>query len=112
MVITHAIRWFLFFPLFSLFFVALQGIKVKLDGEQQPTLPENVSVPLVEQMLGLGYGMVLRFEDLRSKPYAPFASFEQEFVSALGFETTLHLYLGGKQGSRALAPHTDPYDGF
>ena len=63
-----------------------QAIGVKFEGETRRALPHNASVELVERMLGMGYGMVIRFEDLRASPYAPFAAFESDFVDALGFQ--------------------------
>ena len=80
---------------------------------------------MLHELLRDGNGLLFRFEDVQqararsksaattaasSEPYAlaPIDSLAQAYRAALGFETTVHLYVGQKEGSRALHPHTDP----
>ena len=43
-------------------------------------------------------------------PAAPLRSLQEKLRRATGLDPTIHVYLSGKAGSRALPLHTDPYD--
>eukprot|EP00043_Microstomoeca_roanoka_P020267 m.242728 g.242728 ORF g.242728 m.242728 type:complete len:3263 (+) comp17138_c0_seq1:1001-10789(+) len=85
----------------------LRGFQIKEQGQ---TRKVATCQQLYAELHG-GAGAVVRFEDLLDSPAKPHV---QELHSAVkdvfGTESTVHLYHARKNDSRALMPHTDPYD--
>ena len=62
----------------------------------------------LDELLESGQGAVIRFEDLPRGLFKEMDTLAGELEGATGLEATAHLYLGKREGSRALQPHTDP----
>ena len=65
----------------------------------------------LKQGLDNGAGLLIRFEDFPLSPVNDLVAALQDGVqAAFGTQSTIHTYLATQQDSRALMPHTDPYD--
>lgn len=82
-------------------------IKVKSHGKLLPIDScKNLTAKLNE-----GAGLILRFEDWPSSPVQESVTSLQDVVRrSFGTASTVHLYVAATVESRALLPHTDPYD--
>ncbi|EGD78113.1 hypothetical protein PTSG_08991 [Salpingoeca rosetta] len=65
----------------------------------------------MEDELAAGAGLLIRYEDLVDSPAQDHVKQLQDGVrDVFGTESTVHLYHATQNESRALMPHTDPYD--
>ena len=61
--------------------------------------------------LDAGAGVLVRFEDMPDSPAQPSVRQLQDSIKhVFGTESTVHIYHATQPDSRALMPHTDPYD--
>ena len=65
----------------------------------------------MREELAKGAGLLVRFEDMYDPSFSDQVdALEQGVMDVFGTDSTIHLYHATQQGSRALQPHTDPYD--
>ena len=81
--------------------------QVKEQGQTR----QVTSCEQMHRELDAGAGVLVRFEGLDDSPATQSAGELQHAVHAVfGTESTIHLYHATQNESRALMPHTDPYD--
>eukprot|EP00049_Salpingoeca_infusionum_P006983 m.113649 g.113649 ORF g.113649 m.113649 type:complete len:3045 (-) comp13522_c0_seq4:422-9556(-) len=85
------------------------GIQLKHEGDTEKLEHENPCDGL-QNALGAGKGAVIRFEDYNGDAFGNVDQLGLAFAAAFRSETTVHMYVAEQEGSRALHPHTDPYD--
>ncbi|EGD79911.1 hypothetical protein PTSG_10194 [Salpingoeca rosetta] len=81
--------------------------QIKEQGETR----QVSSCKQMEDELAAGAGLLIRYEDLVDSPAQDHVKQLQDGVrDVFGTESTVHLYHATQNESRALMPHTDPYD--
>ncbi|EGD80129.1 hypothetical protein PTSG_13037 [Salpingoeca rosetta] len=82
-------------------------MQVKDEGETR----QVTSCSHMREELAAGAGVLVRFEDMHTSPVQEQVEQLQAGVRRVfGMDSTVHVYHATQQDSRALQPHTDPYD--
>ena len=89
-------------------------VQLKTEGESNGA----TSCAMMRERLAAGDGLLIRFESLKPDDGGNDGDdvsrtvhmLQQGVMDVFGTDSTVHLYHATQPGSRALQPHTDPYD--